>query len=264
MNNKNFEFSIKINQNTLFIVIVITLLIASGGFYMVINNYHHMNSSMNELSIISIKPVSAAEIYPHFVCSCCGQPLDKESMCCGIAEDMISYIDTRVGEGLTNDEVILTTVKKYGLKSLSSDSEAEDIKKQLAQNAPEDRPEITLELSSYDFGDVSQALGVVNKSFTINNSGSDDLIINNLLSSCGCTSVALVIDGIEGPKFGMHNNPTDWSATIKPGESAELIIYYDPNVHKDFRGAATREVTIFSNDPINFETGIKIKLNQID
>lgn len=264
MNKDDFNISVKINFKVFYMLGIIGLIVLGGGLYSIFISNNQMIDGMGDVSELLIKPVSAAEIYPHFVCTCCGKPLDKNNICCGIAEDMITYIDTQVEEGMSEDEVMLSAVKKYGLKSLAQESEKEEIKKLLAVNAPEERSEIILSPLNYDFGDVSQALGIVSESFAIRNSGNTDLVINNLLSSCGCTSAAIVNNGQEGPRFGMHNNPTDWSTTINPGASAELIVYYDPNVHPEFRGAATREVTVFSNDPVNFEKSVKIKLNQID
>lgn len=125
-------------------------------------------------------------------------------------------------------------------------------------------PQIDISPGSFDFGKVSQAAGVVSKIFRVENKGSNDLIINGMVTSCGCTSASLVVDGRAGPRFGMHNKPTNWSATIKPGESAELEVYYDPNVHIDFRGRATREIIVFSNDENEPRKKIRISLNQVD
>lgn len=127
-----------------------------------------------------------------------------------------------------------------------------------------DGAEISINPSKYDFKQVSQKNGIVNTSFTVENSGIADLIIDGMESSCMCTSAALILDGKEGPKFGMHNNPTNWSATIEPGESAELKVYYDPNVHQDFRGRATREVTISSNADNSSVGKVTINLTQVD
>lgn len=263
MRKKDFEISIKINAKIASVLLVIMAVVVAGGFFMVVKN-QFMSNETRSPSIVLIEKASAAEAYPQFICTCCGKPLDKNKMCCGIAKDMISYIDSKVDEDLSEDEVMLATVKKYGLKSLATETKKEEIKKQLAQSAPADSPKISLEPLSYDFGDVSQAEGVVTKIFKLQNTGQSDLEINNLLSSCGCTTAAIVVDGEEGPRFGMHNNPKDWSTIIKPGETADLKVYYDPNTHADFRGPATREITVFSNDPVDFEKSIKIKLNQVD
>lgn len=263
MSKKDFEITIKINTKTVFIFLTILIMVVAGGSYMVMKS-KITTGEVRVPSIIKIEKASAAEIYPQFICTCCGKPLDKNNMCCGIAKDMIAYIDSKVNEDLSEDEVVLATVKKYGLKSLGSEIKKEEVKKQLAQSAPADSPKISIEPLSHDFGDVSQAAGVVSKNFIVQNTGKTDLEINNLLSSCGCTTAAMIVDGEEGPRFGMHNNPEDWSIIIKPGETADLKVYYDPEVHPDFRGLATREITVFSNDPVNFEKSIKIKLNQVD
>lgn len=263
MAKKDFEITIKIDTKVLFVVFAVVALISAGGLFLIIRSYLVTND-IPGLSVLRIEKASAAEIYPQFVCTCCGKPLDKNKMCCGIAEDMIAYIDSEVEKNLSEDEVVLATVKKYGLKSLSTEAKKEEIKKQLAENAPVDSPKITIEPTFFNFGDVSQAAGEVSQSFTVRNAGKTSLEINNLLSSCGCTTAALIVDGQEGPRFGMHNNPKDWSATLDPDATAVLKVYYDPNVHPDFRGDATREITIFSNDPVDFEKSIKIKLNQVE
>lgn len=46
-----------------------------------------------ETSLLEV--VSAEEIYPLFVCPCCGQPLDKNKICCGMAKEKIDYIDSQ-------------------------------------------------------------------------------------------------------------------------------------------------------------------------
>lgn len=123
---------------------------------------------------------------------------------------------------------------------------------------------ISLESDSFNFGNVSQAAGVVSTSFTIINDGTSQLIIDDMVSSCSCTSATIEVAGEEGPRFGMHNNPTTWSAKLAPGEEVILNVYYDPNVHRDFRGNATREITIYSNDKKTPEKNVRITLRQTD
>lgn len=216
-----------------------------------------------------IQPVSAQEIYPMFVCPCCGQPLDPKNICCGMAQERITFIDGLTAAGkMSKEEVVTAYVKKYGLDSFVDKNQAEEFRKELAANAPADRAIISVNLESIDLGDVSQAKGETSVLFEIANAGKTDLTINKLDTSCGCTSAAIVYQGKEGPRFAMAGHgiksPTNWQVVIPAGEKAELKVYYDPDVHKDFRGAATREIYIFSNDPINFETKVKIELNQVD
>ncbi|MBU0613507.1 DUF1573 domain-containing protein [Patescibacteria group bacterium] len=262
MDENESTIEIRINIKTAFILGIILGMVFAFGISVLYSQYSRNN--IKGVSIFGVNQVSAAEMHHEFICTCCGKLLDEDNICCGIAGDMIKYIDSQISNDLSEEEVILATVKKYGLKSLASEETKEKVKKNLAQNAPSDSPKIDISLLDYDFGEVSQISGVVSYSFPIRNTGESDLVINNLLSSCGCTSAALVMNGEEEPRFSMHNNPENWSATIEPGETVDLKIYYDPNVHKDFRGSATREVTVFSNDPVDFEKSIKIKLRQVD
>lgn len=132
---------------------------------------------------------------------------------------------------------------------------------------PKNSAIIEIEPSSYDFGMVSQAEGVISATIGITNKGNEPLIINKIDTSCGCTSAAVIYKGVEGPRFSMAmhgTNPKDWRQVIQPGEAAELKVYYDPNVHKELRGSVRRSVFIYSNDPRDNVKEIAISANQAD
>lgn len=215
-----------------------------------------------------VKLVSAAEIYPQFLCPCCGKLLDKNNICCEMARERINFIDSLVAEGKGEREIVLAYLKKYGLASLADQKRANELKDELKKSAPADRPIISLTPTTYDFGEVSLKKGTVTTSFLLKNEGKSDLIIQKLDSSCGCTSASVVYQGVEGPRFAMAGhgieNPTNWQLAIAPESQAELKVYYDPTVHPDFRGPATREIYVFSNDPVDFEKKVVVELNQID
>lgn len=220
------------------------------------------------MEIAIIEPVSAAEIYPLFSCPCCGQPLDKNNICCGAAKEMINYIDNLVQPGASKDEVILAYVKKYGLNSFVDKNKQKEFREKIVAAAPTNRPIISINPASYDLGDISQKKGKVYSYFDLKNEGKKDLAIEKLGTSCGCTFVAVVFKGKESPFFTMaghgYENPS-WDGIIIPaGETAQLRVMYDPDVHKDFRGPAIREIYVYSNDPIDFEKSIQIELNQTD
>ncbi len=209
------------------------------------------------------EPVSAEEIYKLFICTCCGRTIDAR--CCGMAKEMVNYVDSQVDAGLSKTDVIIQTVKKYGLNTLVK-SMQDEIKEEFIKRAPAIRPKIMVEPDMYDFGDVSQARGTVSTFFTIRNDGDATLIIDGLETSCGCTTASL-----EGsPFFGMPGHgdqgasPSDWSHEIPSGGTAKLEVRYDPNMHKSFRGGVTRAVYISSNDPIDFRKEVRIELNQVD
>lgn len=254
-------------KNNIKSIIFITILIlgVTGGFWLAqkttLFNPGKISSSL-------IESVSAEEIYPMFLCTCCGIPLDKKEICCEMAQERIDFIDSLTSQGTSKDEIVLAYAKKYGLNSFADKSQQEEFRKKLTATAPDDRPIISLSPESFDFGDVSERKGIVATLFEIKNEGKQDLIIDKLDSSCGCTSASVVFQGVEGPRFAMAGhgieNPKDWKVTIPAGQTAQLKVYYDPSVHKDLRGPVIREISVFSNDSIDFEKKIQVELNQVD
>ena len=122
-----------------------------------------------------------------------------------------------------------------------------------------------LEISNteYDFGTVSQSKGIISTDLLITNRGNKDIAIDELSTSCMCTSAQIIKDGKEGQVYGMDmggNSPKDGSTVIAPNGTATLRIYYDPNMHKDLKGPVTRVVSIFTS--AGTQT-VKIKLNQV-
>jgi hypothetical protein len=237
--------------------IVALLVIASVGAYF----YSKPQKSNDEATQFSnVVPANIAEVYPLFLCPCCGKPLDPENPCCGLAKERIDYISALSDSGISNDRIVLTTVKKYGIDLLINESMKNEVRKELTRLAPEDRPKISISPTSHDFGDVSVAGGTVTTTMTVENKGLTDLVIDNIETSCMCTTAALVIEDTVSPTYGMNMNdgkhPTGWIGI--------LHISYDPTMHGEFRGPLTRTISIFSNDEIDFKLDVRIEANQID
>lgn len=267
------DFKLKIQEYSNFIlsVLIILLLVSLFANFWFFQRNKPRQESANfgrSFGAALISPVLAEEIYPLFLCPCCGEPLDKNNICCAQAQERIDYIDSLVKIGESKDAVILAYAQKYGLNSFADKKQGEEFRAKLLAQAPADRPIISLSPATYDLGDVSQQKGKVFTLFNLKNEGKNDLIINKLETSCGCTSASIVFQNQEGPAFTMPGhgaeNPVNWSIAIPAGETAYLKVYYDPWVHPDFRGAATREISVFSNDPIDFEKKVLIELNQVD
>jgi hypothetical protein len=218
------------------------------------------------LDLSIVETVEASEIYPMFTCPCCGEPLNKEEPCCGAMIQMIDFIDQQISQGTSKDDVILATAKQFGIDRLTNEEDRVALKQKLRELAPSDAPKLEITETERDLGVVSLAEGVVLVDFEFANQGESDLVINKLSSSCGCTSGAIIYEGKVGPKFAMEGhgqeNPTNWQVAIAPGDSATLRVFYDPSVHPDLEGAVTRTVSVFSNDPVEFEKKITITLVQ--
>lgn len=104
----------KINFKILCIISGIALLLGLS-VNLVFTKNEFLKASLGSLFI---KPVLAEDIYPMFLCPCCGQPLDKKNICCGAAQEMIDYIDSLVLQGLSETDAIIKTVEKYGITSI--------------------------------------------------------------------------------------------------------------------------------------------------
>jgi hypothetical protein len=127
-------------------------------------------------------------------------------------------------------------------------------------------PALTVTPAVYDMGLVSQAAGVVTFEMALGNTGNGDLIISEMETSCGCTRAAVVLDGRPGPWFGMRGHgewPAGWSARLRAGQQAKLLVQYDPDAHGIYRGPIDRTILITSNDPRQRRAEVRLAGTQV-
>lgn len=181
----------------LFVALVLVLIFDGGLIALIIAKKIKLHDGPGS-KIVFIKPANAAELYSEFLCPCCGKLLDPENICCGGMKQRIDFVDAKVASGFSHEDIILSGVREFGINSLIKDETKNSIREILIVSAPEDSPRIVFENERIDLGVVSQASGVVIAYFEITNNGDSDLIIDNLNTSCGCTSVSVVYNGVEG------------------------------------------------------------------
>jgi hypothetical protein len=206
--------------------------------------------------------VAAEEMFSEFICPCCGKPIGECS--CGMAAERRGFVTGLASAGKSKLEIYLAYADQYGLDTFASEEVKEEVREHKLAHAPAERPQIVIEPQGVDLGDVSTKEGKVETSITLKNTGQEDLIVDSLSTSCGCTTVSVVNNGQEGPVFGTGTPPEGWSTTIQPGETAELRIYYDPSFHQDARGPMMREIYVSSNDPVDPVVKAAIELEQVD
>jgi hypothetical protein len=91
--------------------------------------------------------------------------------------------------------------------------------------------EPTIEVTDlHDFGVVTKG-EVATVELPVRNSGRAPLIIEQLVTTCGCTSASIT------------------ETTILPGEEATLTVSYDSAAHETDMGALERRIFIISNVP---------------
>jgi hypothetical protein len=86
-------------------------------------------------------------------------------------------------------------------------------------------PAITLAKTEHDFGRISEG-EKVSYSFKFQNTGKSDLLISNVIASCGCTV------------------PSYPKRPISPGESEFINVQFDS---KGRSGNFTKDITIYAN-----------------
>lgn len=95
--------------------------------------------------------------------------------------------------------------------------------------------ELVLDQTSLDLGQVVNG-EVRTMEIPLHNTGSNDLVIQSVTTSCGCTSAEV--------------SPL----TIRPGESGVLLVQFDSGAHgPESNGPVMRQVFISSNDSAESE-----------
>jgi len=207
------------------------------------------------------------DIYDLFICQCCGKSID--TACCEMSIQGKKYLDNLLNKGLSEDAIISSMVKQYSFKILADPQMEQVAKEYIRAQSLGDLPKLEIKEDLFDFGQINQADGIITTSFKLENLGEGDLIIEGLDTSCMCTTAFLRFDGIDGPTFGMGmhgGNPEGYKLRIPSFSFVELIVSYDPMKHgiqKEKELQITREVTIISNDPVNFRKKVRIELTQI-
>ncbi len=199
-----------------------------------------------------------AEIYSKLKCCPC-----KESFAqctCAEAKEMKAYIDALMDAGISKDDIFYKIAKKYSLKVIIDEKLKSSLEQRLIKEAGDKRPQLLLETAVFDFGTVSQKLGILRKVFKIENKGNSDLIINNLRTSCGCVSVALDVGENKSPYFSNQGSGILSQLAIAPGKSAGLEIVFDLHHASIKPGKVIREILFSSNDPVNKDLAIMLQM----
>jgi hypothetical protein len=85
---------------------------------------------------------------------------------------------------------------------------------------------IEFDQTTHDFGNIKEAYGSVDHTFEFTNNGTSELIVQDVKTSCGCTT-------------------PEWTRElVKPGEKGFITAEYDPNNRS---GIFNKSLTIVSN-----------------
>jgi hypothetical protein len=109
-------------------------------------------------------------------------------------------------------------------------------------------PQIDLEFSQFDFGDVING-EIVSREVVVKNIGGEELVVSQVLTTCGCTTASL------DPRV------------IPKGGEAILEVTFDSGAHGPYlEGEIIRRVILVTNDPKQYEATVdffaKIELQE--
>ena len=202
-----------------------------------------------------------AEIHSKLRDKRCNMPLSECN--CPEAKEMKGYIDALLETGIAKDEIYYKVAKKFSLKTILDENVKKEVEKRLTVEAGESRPQIVLESTVFNFGEVKKTQGKVSTIFKLRNKGNADLVITNLRASCVCTTISLTVAKQKSPYFDNKGAPKDWKMELKPNQTGELEVVLDL-AHKAINaGDLTREVDIISNDPLYPETSVRVEAKVI-
>lgn len=87
--------------------------------------------------------------------------------------------------------------------------------------------------SSYDFGSVSMAKGMVTHDFILANNSGEAVDIGEVWTSCMCTEAVLKVGDKEVGPFGMpgHGGVKSANLSLQPGEQIAVQTQFDPAAH---------------------------------
>jgi mono/diheme cytochrome c family protein len=97
-------------------------------------------------------------------------------------------------------------------------------------------PHIAFDNPRFDFGKVKEGVKI-SHTFKIRNLGDTTLVIEKVLTSCGCTV------------------PTMKVSKIQPGRAEDLVVVLDTSIKQ---GTVTKEIEVYSNDPAAAKSSVFI------
>lgn len=101
---------------------------------------------------------------------------------------------------------------------------------------------IMLKPAEYDFGIIKKADGIVVTDMSLVNMGKEEVKIEEITTSCGCTTAEVA------------NN------FIRPGSPVALHVFFDPNFHKEPPGRFSRTIFIQTSEEIELQAKIYVQI----
>lgn len=107
-------------------------------------------------------------------------------------------------------------------------------------------PRLALDAAALELGELPNGV-VAERELAVSNNGDAPLVVERVVTSCGCTTAVLE------------------PMTLAPGETGTLRIAFDSGAHgPDLRGPIMRQITMVSNDPARPEAVVEVRATITD
>jgi hypothetical protein len=213
---------------------------------------------------ISGKEVQSADEAIYSKLQCCTCDVSFENCNCPEAKEIKIFVDVLIETGVRHEDIFYKVAKKFSLATIRDEKVKALVKNRMAQEAGKKRPQLVLEVDSFNFGKVSKKQGEIRKSFKVYNKGNLDLVITNIRVSCSCVGVSLRVGKDKSPYFGIAGAASGWQAVITPGKSGVLEVLLDVAHPSMAKGRQVRDIFIASNDPLHSEVALRIEADVHD
>jgi len=154
----------------------------------------------------------------------------------------------------------------FVLKAKSSNQPKTVKDDQVSQASEENQGEPKLEYNKeeFKFGTISMKKGNVKHLFPIKNTGSGNLKISKMATSCMCTTAQLIVGEKKSPLVQMHDGAAAWTEELKPGQEGQIEVVFDPAAHgPEGVGEIMRVISFESNDPANKKVELHFSANVV-
>lgn len=109
-----------------------------------------------------------------------------------------------------------------------------------------EKPQLVLGETNFYFGAMKLS-DIKTQEIQIKNTGARPLVVYDAITSCDCTFIQFIINGVESPKFSMRRD-LSWRGEIAPQETATIRLIYQPSL-MPVKGPVRREIVFKTNDP---------------
>ncbi|MDD9952913.1 MAG: DUF1573 domain-containing protein [Candidatus Woesearchaeota archaeon] len=209
------------------------------------------------------KDAELEKIYSTFTCNCCDTTLTAADTLCasGFKEEIQQLQDT----GLRKQALFHAATRLLGINNIISPELRLETFEHFQAHPEEQGARVHTRETTVDLGDVSeQNTSFVFKDFSIKNTGTEDLLIHQVETTCSCLSVHFLTKDWESPTYGRFSDLFGLLVTIPPGKEIRMRVKYDTRINSFFRGYEKRHVRVHTNDVLQPLTQFDIEAVHTD